>query len=499
MAVVERPEKGEAGTRFGRGESGAWAGARVLVVGWARSGRAAAEALHARGARVWASDLRDPDALRREGGAEAVPSWLAGSVWGAHPVALAGEVDAIVVSPGVALDLPLVAAARDRGTPVLAEVELAWRLGRAPILGVTGTNGKSTVVTMLGDCFRAAGLSAVVAGNVGLPLVSVYPSLDAGTAAVVELSSYQLEAVDLFHARGAVILNLQPDHLGRHGSLGAYREAKARLLENQDCGDFAVLSADDPEVASLAPRVRGRSYEVSLRGEVTAGGYLADGHLWLAGMSRRAEPPRRLLAAGDLLVPGEHNVANALSAAVAAVAWGVPPAAVAQALRSFRALPHRIEPVGRVGGVLLVNDSKGTNVDSTMAALRATPAPLVLLAGGVDKGLSFLPLRGELAGRARGIVLFGEARERMSRELAGLGPVVVVETMAQGLREAVALAKGEGTVLFSPACSSFDQFRDFEDRGEKFREACRELPGYRPLPGSETLPGSGCREEGRDV
>jgi UDP-N-acetylmuramoylalanine--D-glutamate ligase len=459
-------------------------GKRAVVVGWARSGRAAAEALHERGAVVRATDSRSAEALAAPREAGSFPAWLEEAVWGEHPQRLLDGVDLVVVSPGVPPGIPLLAEARRRGIAVLGEVELAARLGRAPILGVTGTNGKSTVVSLLGDCFAAAGRAHVVAGNVGTPLVSLYPSLPEEAAAVVELSSYQLEyAVDL-RAHGAVILNLQPDHLGRHKTLEAYLAAKARLLHFQTADDFAVLVRDDTAVASLATLAQGRCLEVSLRERVKEGAYLApagthfaeDAALVLADASAQTV----LMPRSELPLPGEHNVTNALAAAAAAIAWGLPADAVRRALRTFRSLPHRLEPVGREGGVLFVNDSKATNVDAALVALQATEPPFVLVAGGHDKGLDFAPLRAPVRERARGAVLTGESAERMAKALEGTGEIRVVETLEEAIDAAVAMLDGEGTVLFSPACSSFDRYRDFEDRGEAFRAACRARRGFRP-------------------
>lgn len=446
---------------------------RALIVGWARSGRAAAAALHARGVEVWATDAR---AIREE-----TPSWLGRTWWGGHPASVPEGVDLVVASPGVSPRLPLALDARSRGIALLGEVELAARLGRAPMLGVTGTNGKSTVVTMLGECFRAAGRETALGGNLGTPLVSLYPGLPEDAVAIVELSSYQIEWAERLRVRGAVMLNLQPDHAGRHATLESYAEAKARLLDFQEPGDFAVLFEDDDRVAAMAPRVRGTLYRASLRKAQSRGAWLArDGRL----MAADGGEPAAVMDRAELPLPGEHNVANALCAVAACLGWGLPLAPVAGALRRYRLLPHRLETVGRVGGVILVNDSKATNVDAAVVALRAVEGPLVLLAGGEDKGLPFAPLRAALEGRARAVVLTGAARERMERELRGAAPIHQAEELTEALRIAVDLLGGRtspdgaGTVLFSPACSSFDRYRDFEHRGEAFRAACRELPGF---------------------
>lgn len=447
---------------------------RALVVGWARSGRAAAEVLRERGVEVWATDAR-PDP-------EDVPAWLGRTWWGGHPETVPAGVDLVVASPGVSPALPLAADARRRRITLLGEVELAARLGRAPMLGVTGTNGKSTVVTMLGECFTAAGREALVGGNVGTPLVSVYPQLPEAAAAIVELSSYQIEWAERLRVHGAVVLNLQPDHAGRHPTMESYWEAKARLLDFQESDDFAVLFEDDPQVAAMAPRVRGTPYRTSLARAQSRGAWLAEDG-WL--MAADGGEPRRVMARAELPLPGDHNVANALCAAAACMAWGLALEPVASALRRYRLLPHRLERVGRVGGVLLVNDSKATNVDAAIVAVRAIEGPFVLIAGGEDKGFPFAPLREVLAGRARAIVLTGAARERMERELGGAAPIHLAEDLAAALHRAVEIlggwgpSGGEGAVLFSPACSSFDRFRDFEHRGEVFREASRSLPGFR--------------------
>ena len=405
---------------------------RALVYGLARSGQAAALALARRGIPVRAVDRReDVEAGRLHGlGVEVV--------LGAEDPALLDGVNVVVKSPGVPSEAPLVAAARERGVPVWSEIELGSRLLLNPILGVTGTNGKTTTAELVGAIFRADGRPVEVAGNVGRPLCALDREVDLDTWIVCELSSFQLEDVHAFRPRVAVLLNLAPDHLDRHGTFEAYREAKLRVFENQGPDDAAVVPRGFPPVSG-----RGRRVE-----------FRADDEL-------PAEP----------LIPGEHNRENAAAAAAAARAVGIGDEAIAEALRTFPGVPHRLELVRELDGVRFVNDSKATNVASAVRALEAYAGePLHVIFGGSLKGEDFTPLARAVPGSVRTIHVIGESAPELAAALEAHGRQVSRdETLDAALASAWAAARPGDVVLLSPACASFDQFRDFEDRGDRFR------------------------------
>jgi UDP-N-acetylmuramoylalanine--D-glutamate ligase len=433
------------------------AGRKVLVLGLGMSGRSAAAFCAAQGAAVVAADERPREALAPLDDLAARVTVVCG---GRFPDP--ADFDLVVPSPGVP---PARYAERTRRA--WGDVELAWRALSVPVVAITGTNGKSTVTRMLEAMLQAAGLRAEAAGNVGRPALElVGRPLD---AAVLEVSSFQLESTEAFRPRVAVILNVTPDHLDRHGSFAAYLEAKARILAQQEAEDAAVLSRDDPPTWSLAPRVRGRLYQVSARGPVTRGVHVDAGALVL----QDGGAPRVLSLDGVALAG--CDLENAAAALAAAWAMGADPGRALAALPRFAALPHRCEVVGEVGGVAYVNDSKATNPGAALRALERFPQPIVWLAGGRDKGLDFEPLGAAARGRVRAAILFGESAAALERILAGVAPAERSADLESAVRRAAALARPGDVVLLSPACASYDQFRSYEERGERFRAAVREL------------------------
>ena len=444
-------------------------GKRVTVVGLARSGVAACVLLAERGALVLATDrepaerLRaDLDALRRRG---------VRLETGGHTAASFEGADLIVLSPGVDARIGPVAQAAARGVPIWSEVELAYRVTPARFLAVTGTNGKSTTTSLLGAMLEAAGFPGVVAGNIGTALCEVVPSLSAAHWVTAELSSFQLETIAAFRPRVALLLNLAPDHLDRYPDLARYYAAKARIFMNQTAEDVAVLNADDPAIRETVGALRARVHGFSRRQAVPEGAYL-DGDRLVLARGGRAEP---ICAVGAMRIRGVHNVENALAAAAGAGAIGVPTAAMAEALARFPGLPHRLEPVATIAGVHYVNDSKGTNVGAVVKSLEGYAEGVILIAGGKDKGGDFAPLRPLVATRVKALILIGQARAAIRAQLAGACPTEETATLEEAVRRAAELARPGDTVLLSPACASFDMFRDFEHRGEMFRRAVRAL------------------------
>ena len=449
---------------------------RALVVGLGLSGVGAAALLARQGYRVTVNDAADEGALAPRL-AELPPA--VERVLGGHPEAALYGASLVVVSPGVPWELPLLGTARARGIEVIAEVELAARaLPEVPIAAVTGSNGKTTTTALLGEMLKAAGLRTGVGGNIGVA-ASALALAGGWDAVVLELSSFQLEGCSTMRPRAAALLNLSADHLDRHRSLDAYLALKARIFAAQTAADTAVLNADDPALARLA--VPGRVARFSLH-DPSAAAHLAGGTLMLDGAP--------LLPRAELPLLGDHNVANALAAALVAARMGATPAAIAAALRSFRGLPHRHALVAEARGVRYVDDSKGTNIGATAAGLAGYPAGSIhLILGGLGKGQDFRELRGAVAGRVAAVYLIGAAAGEIAAALSGAVSVQSCDTLAEAVRRAAARAQAGDTVLLSPACASFDQFRDYHHRGTEFARLAREIAGNERRPASPAARG----------
>jgi UDP-N-acetylmuramoylalanine--D-glutamate ligase len=447
----------------------ALAGRRVTVVGLARSGIAACRLLVACGAEVTATDAQPADALSaaaRALGGEGVRLHPGG-----HPPAAFRDAELVVVSPGVPAEHAALEVCRRRGVPVIAELELAYRATTADVIAVTGTNGKTTTTALVGALLQDAGRPVLVGGNIGRPLTGAVLAFPADGLIVAEVSSFQLETVDAFRPRVALLLNLTPDHLDRHRTLAAYAETKARVFRRQSAEDWAVINADDAGAAALAERAPGRRLWFSRTREVSEGAHVADGWVTLR-LDGRDTP---ICPVGEIFLRGTHNLENVL-AATAAAAWaGVDPERLRAAIKAFRAVPHRIEWIRDLAGVGFYNDSKGTNVDATLKALDSFREPIVLIAGGRDKGQDFAPLAAAAAGRVRAAVLIGEGRATLGPALRAVTAVSEADSMRAAVRQAFALARPGDVVLLSPACASFDMFRDYEHRGDVFREEALKL------------------------
>ncbi len=445
-------------------------GLRVLVVGLGRSGLAAARLAAARGAHVLVAD-RKPRSEMSNGIAQALA--LGATVHcGGHPQELAGETDLVILSPGVPASLPIVLAARARGVPVWSEVELAWRFCRGRVVGITGSNGKSTTTSMAGTILRTAGIPGGTGGNLGTPFADLL-SLDGPTAVhAVELSSFQLETVDRFQAAVAAILNLSPDHLDRYPSYDAYAAAKARIFETQGPRDASILNADDPDEMRFSGAVRGELFRFSTRGETTLGAFVRAGRI----VVRLPEEEDELMDAREIPVPGEHNLANALVAALACRLVGCAPEAIADGLRAYRALPHRLQYVGTLDGVAFYDDSKATNLDAAVRALRSFPAGRVhVILGGRDKGADWSALFPVIREQARRALLVGEAAAAIRKGVEGAVPLEDCGTIRTAVRVGFDGAAPGDVVLLAPGCASFDQYGNFEERGRDFRGAVEAL------------------------
>jgi UDP-N-acetylmuramoylalanine--D-glutamate ligase len=420
-----------------------------LVVGLARSGAAAAKMLREHG-EVMGCDAGAP--AEAEGGLDGLEVRL-----NSDGLDLLPRAATVVKSPGVPQQAPVIVSARERGIEVLGELELGWRLIPNEFIAVTGTNGKTTTVELLGAMHRAAGLPVEVAGNVGTPLASLVGRLDPDATVVCEASSFQLEDSSLFAPECAVLLNLSEDHLDRHGSFDDYMAAKLRLFQNQDEGDLAVIGpglAGQPGRAATV-RFGGPDSDLAER----------DGELWWQGV--------RMINASEIRLRGRHNRENAMAGSAAVLARGLDQQAVCQALREFAGVPHRLEEVAERGGVLFVNDSKATNVASALVGIEAFDSGVHLIAGGSLKGGGFAGLREAVQSRCRACYLIGEAAERLEADLGGTVPLHRCGDLERAVEAAAAAARPGDTVLLSPACASYDQFTNFEERGARFSELAR--------------------------
>ncbi len=444
-------------------------GVTPLVVGAARSGLAAARLLHRHGARVRVCDQRY--AAEAAETASALTALGIEAVWGRDDPSLLEGRDLVVWSPGIPESHAIAVAARERGIRVISELELAFLAAHAPLICITGTNGKSTTTDLIGALVLAAGREVEVCGNIGRAACEVAETVGAAGLLVVEVSSFQLETVDRLRPFVATWLNLTPDHLERHGDFATYGALKQRLFARQEESDWGVWNADDPEVMA---RVGGRAsrLEFSLARPVAEGAFVHEGRITLAWRGG-VEP---LLPVRELRLPGRHNLANVLAALASVLPLEIARDTLREVLRTYGGLEHRLEPVATVDGVRFVNDSKATNTDSLTVALESFDEPVVLIAGGRDKGQDFAPMAPLVGRKVARLVLIGEGAERIAAAWSA-----VPATRAASLAEAVDLAydaarrAGAGTVLLSPACASFDMFRDFEDRGRRFKAEVERL------------------------
>ena len=437
-------------------------GRRALILGYGRSGRAAASFIAGRGGSVRVVDRADTPELR----ADLERAGIAARLGGYDTEDLNGS-DLLVVSPGVAWDAPLVEAARRRGIEVTSEIDLFFRACPSRIAGITGTNGKTTTTALIAELLRAGGLRVMRGGNIGEPVLDRIDQLRPDDWVVLELSSFQLESITRPRLQIGVVLNITPDHLDRHKSFEHYVEIKARAVGFMQPDDHAVLNVDDPVCAAMRSKAAGEVIAFGLHQPVDRGVSLRDGWVTIA----QAGNPERVLPAADVPLPGEHNLSNLMAALGAGHAAGVAVERMADAVRQFKAVEHRLEPVGTFKGVRWYNDSKATNPDSTYKALAAFNEPIILIAGGRNKGIEIEPLARAIAGRVAALVTIGETGEELARRTrdAGLHRVERAADLADAVRKAAALAAPGSVVLLSPAFTSYDMFRDYEDRGRRFK------------------------------
>jgi len=444
---------------------------RVLVVGLGKSGVASALFLQARGARVTVSDAKPQEQL-----GEDIPVLLDHGIaveTGGHGERTFRGQDLIVVSPGVPVDSPPLVQARSQGELVIGEIELASRFLPKNIVAITGSNGKTTTTTLAGEIVSASGFQALVGGNIGTPAISLVEQAKADTVVVLEVSSFQLETIQTFRPKIAVVLNVTPDHLDRHRTFAAYTDAKARIFENQQADDFAVLNADDPTCVELAGRIRTQVFWFSRKEEVKQGAYVRDGRVFF----RDAKGQREVMLVSEIPLKGAHNVENVLAAVCAGALVGCEAGQIRTAVQRFKAVEHRLEYVATIRGVEYYNDSKATNVDATIKALESFPANVHLILGGKDKDSDYTQLNDLLRHRVKRVYTIGAAAGKIESQIEGAAEIDHAETLEKALQHAAASAEAGDVVLLAPACASFDQFRNYEHRGRVFKEVVHALAG----------------------
>jgi UDP-N-acetylmuramoylalanine--D-glutamate ligase len=446
-------------------------GKKVLVVGLGKSGLAAALFLRRRGAHVTVSDVRSAEALAKE-----IPALMEAGIMvetGGHGLLTFRRQDLIVVSPGVPLDTPELVQVKHFGLPVIGELELAARFLKGHTLAVTGSNGKTTTTTLLGEILNAGGLPTLVGGNIGVPVVALIDDSSDESWSVLEVSSFQLETTEEFHPNIAVILNITPDHLDRHGSFENYIRAKERIFAAQTAEDCLVLNADNTPCEEAATRAAARVYWFSIEHPVPQGAWLEQG-----SVAYRPAPD----AATEYVIPsrgiplkGAHNVENVLAAVVAARLAGVPVDVIRRAIENFRAVEHRLEYVATRNGVEYYNDSKATNVDATAKAVASFSSGIHLILGGKDKGSPYTVLADLLRERVTAVYTIGVAAPKIEKDLRGVVSILSCETLDKAVSAAASAARAGEVVVLAPACSSYDQFENYEQRGRVFKELVKAL------------------------
>ena len=450
-------------------------GKRVLVVGLGKSGLAAALFLRRHGAQVTVSDIRSAEALAKD-----IPALLEEGVnveAGGHGLLTFRRQDLIVVSPGVPLDTPELAQVRSFGLPVIGELELAARFLKGKILAITGSNGKTTTTTLVGEILKAAGLPTLVAGNIGVPVIALAEESADETWSVLEVSSFQLETTVQFHPQIAVILNITPDHLDRHGTFENYAMAKERIFAAQDKDDFVVLNADSARAAAAAHRSPGQVYWFSLENPVERGAWVEEGQI--VYRAAKDAPVETVMALSSIPLRGQHNVENVLAAVCGARLAGAPGDVIRRAIENFRAVEHRLEYVATINGVEFYNDSKATNVDATAKAIAAFSSGIHLILGGKDKNSDYTLLGDLLRARVKAVYTIGSAAAKIESQLRGVVSLHSCETLDRAVTTAATAAHPGEVVLLAPACSSFDQFENYEHRGRIFKELVHESRGWK--------------------
>ena len=443
-------------------------GRKIGIIGMARSGVAAALLAERMGAVPFVSDSAAESKL-----VEATTTFRRQNIpfeTGGHTEQLLKN-DFLIVSPGVPSNTPIILEADRKGLPIFSEIEFASWVCKGKICAITGSNGKTTTTTLIGEIINAGGVKAIVCGNIGKPFAEAADAITPDIVAVVEVSSYQLERIEEFRPKAALILNITPDHLDRYKDFEHYRITKYRIAENQEHEDILIVNADDAECKPADINTKAAKKFFTTNNDKRALAYVENGQIVLNTNDRAT----RVMAVSEILIPGPHNLQNALAAVCAANCFGIEPEIMAEVLREFKGVKHRLEQVGRVAGISFVNDSKATNVDSVCWALRSFERPIYLIAGGRHKGASYEPIVKYGKGKIKGILAIGEAKEIIFDDLGHHFPVQFADTLEEAVQTAFELAIPGDIVLLSPGCASFDMFDNFEHRGKVFKKAVASL------------------------
>ncbi|HWY67443.1 MAG TPA: UDP-N-acetylmuramoyl-L-alanine--D-glutamate ligase [Terriglobales bacterium] len=441
-------------------------GKRVLVVGLGKSGVASAQFLAARGARVTVSDTRSQSELKNQ-----IPALLDRGIaveTGGHGERTFRDQDLIVVSPGVPSDIPQLVRARAQGIPVIGEIELATRFLKGKIVAITGSNGKTTTTTLCGELIASASQRTLIGGNIGTPVILLVDDSTDDTVNVIEVSSFQLETIQTFHPSIAVVLNITPDHLDRHGSMEAYTAAKARIFENQTVSDYSVLNLDDPGSAGLETRTKAQLCWFTRKRELSGeqvGAFVRGGEIYWRDFKRED----KIMPVSEIPLKGAHNLENVLAAVSVGRLCGSDGTSIRDAVRKFKAVDHRLQHIATVAGVEYYNDSKATNVDATIKAIESFPGNIHLILGGKDKDSDYTLMNNLLRERVKRVYTIGAAAEKIRSHVQSAVEVLPCKTLDNAVERARDLAKVGDVVLLAPACSSFDQFENYEHRGRTFR------------------------------
>lgn len=447
-------------------------GKKVGVLGLARSGMAAAKLLVKAGAKVYVSDAAENEKLRAR--AKELKKIGVEVELGGHNGRMKDHFDEIVLSPGVPIDIPILLWYKSNrpNLPIISEVEMSYRFARGMIIGITGSNGKSTTVSMVGEIFKSAGYETYIVGNIGRPMSEVVLEASENSILCVELSSFQLEMIDTFRAKVACLLNLTPDHLDRHYNVDAYYAAKTRIFENQQPEDYAVLNLSDIAVRAIGQDVQSKRLWFTTSPHSGQGVYVDRGMIIYRALDGEE---KEVMPSNKISVPGRHNLANACAAIACAMPFGIKSREISDALSNFKGLPHRLQDVGVLDGVRFINDSKATNVDSLECALNSFDEPVVLIAGGYDKGADFSALKGLVKEKTRHVVLIGDTADSIRKAWNGSVTIQRAEELEEAVEKAYEAATPGGIVLLAPGCASYDMFENFEKRGEIFTEIVKEL------------------------
>ena len=446
---------------------------KVLIIGIARSGIAVAKFLKGKGADITLTDVKTKAQLGDI--IEQLEEKGFNLILGKQPFISTETYSYIIVSPGVPLSIEPIQRALEEEIPVVSEIELAYQFANAPIVAITGTNGKTTTTSLLGETFEKAKFRTLVAGNIGLPLVDKIEEYGKKDIIVAEVSSFQLEAINEFSPRVSIILNVTPDHLDRHGTIEEYTGIKANIFKNQSSGDFTVLNYDDPLVRPLVKDAKGSVIFFSQQHTLEEGVYASEGKIWAIKEGQKQE----VCLVKDLKIPGKHNLENALAATAAAWVLEVDIRIIAETLKTFSGVSHRLEFVDEINGIKFINDSKGTNPNASIKALEAYEEPIILIAGGKNKGSNFAELADKIKDNVKELVLIGESTPLIKDavEKIGYDKIYEAKDYPEAIKKAYEVAKSGDVVLLSPACASWDMFNSYEERGDLFKEVVKDLRG----------------------